>query len=178
MASEHYSVSQRFFHWVIALLVIGNLAGGLTADALGEESRLAEQIMGLHMATGLLIFFLVLARLGTRLVSKVPSPLASWPEWTRKLSVIGHWALYAMILVMPISGYMMVSGHGNVVDFYGLFEFPNLLGKSETIEGIGHEVHEILAWILIVTVLGHAGFALKHHFIDKDETLRRMTRGS
>lgn len=178
MATDHYSVSQRFFHWAIALLVIGNLAGGLTADALGEESRLAGQIMDLHQTTGLLILALVLARLVTRLRARVPAPLASWPEWTRKLSVVGHWALYAMILVMPISGYMMVSGHGNVVDFYGLFEFPNLLGKSETIEAIGHEIHEILAWILILTVIGHAGFALKHHFIDKDETLRRMTRGS
>lgn len=177
MATDHYSVSQRFFHWAIALLVIGNLAGGLTADALGDESKLAEQIMGLHVSTGMLILILVVARLITRLAGKVPAPLSSWPAWTRKLSVLGHWALYAMILVMPISGYMMVTGHGNEVGFYGLFDFPNLFGENETIEGIGHEVHEILAWVLIVTVLGHAGFALKHHFIDRDETLRRMTRG-
>lgn len=177
MASKHYSASQRAFHWIIALLVIGNLSGGLIADQLGDDSQLANQIMGMHVSTGMLILVLVVARLVMRLFAGVPAPLASWPEWTRKLSVFGHRALYAMLLIMPISGYLMVTGHGNEVGFYGLFEFPNLFGENETIEEIGHETHGILAWILIISVLGHAGFALKHHFIDRDETLRRMTRG-
>lgn len=178
MAENRYSVLQRSFHWIIAVLVLGNLAGGLIADTLGDESDLADQIMGLHMSTGMLILLLVVARLITRLVDRVPGPLAAWPEWQKKLTMLGHWTLYALILIMPVSGYLMVTAHeGNAPGLYGLFQFPALVGENESLHDLAHDVHGIFAWVLIVVVLGHVGFALKHHFLDRDKTLRRMTRG-
>lgn len=178
MARSHYSALQRSFHWIIAILVLGNLAGGLIADQLGDESDLADQIMGLHMSTGMLILLLVVARLITRLVDRVPEPLAAWPEWQKKLTLLGHWTLYALILIMPVSGYLMVTAYeGNAPGFYGLFQFPALVGENESLNEFTHEVHGIVAWVLIVVVAGHVGFALKHHFADRDKTLRRMTRG-
>jgi cytochrome b561 len=178
MAATHYSALQRAFHWLIALLVLGNFGGAFIAENLGEESEAARQIMGLHLSTGMLILLLVIARLITRLAEKVPAPLASLPAWQKRLAVAGHRLLYLLVLLMPVSGYLMVTAHGGEgPGFYGLFRFPALVDENEGLNEFAHEVHGILAWVFLITIAGHAGFALKHHFVDRDATLRRMVRG-
>jgi cytochrome b561 len=92
----------------------------------------------------------------------------------QRLAHAGHIALYALMLVIPISGWLMSSAKGVQTVWFGVVPLPDLIGKDKALGHLLEEVHESLSWIMVTLIVGHALAALKHHFIDRDDTLRRM----
>ncbi len=159
-------------HWVMAGLVIFMLWQGLTMEDLprGPE-RTAE--LALHNGLGLLVLALAIIRVVWRLTNRSPAPAAPMPRWQHIAAEAVKGLLLLAVVAVPLSGWMQEMGEGRAIDFFGLFEVPSLTGPSELVEDIGHELHEF-AILLIPLIAIHVLAALKHHFIDRDATLRRM----
>ncbi len=163
----------KSFHWITALLVIGMLCAGLYMTGL-ENSPQKFQIYGLHKSIGVTILLIVVLRILWKSVTVRPEELATHKKWERALARLVHFFLYFAILTMPLSGWAMSSAKNFPVSVFGLFTLPNIVGPNPGLAGLLAEYHEILAWALMGAIGLHFAGAIKHHIIDRDETLRRM----
>jgi cytochrome b561 len=129
-----------------------------------------------HKSFGLLVIGLLLFRFLWRFSNPEPQPLSTHKNWEVFLAQIIQKLFYGLILLIGLSGYFISTAKGKGIDFFGWFEIPAITQaiKGERADLVG-EIHELLAITLFVLALLHAAAALKHHFIDKDETLKRMT---
>lgn len=171
---EKYGLIARGFHWIIAVLILGLLPVGLFMGGM-ENSPLKFEIYAMHKSFGLLVFFLGLLRLFWRwFVSPPPEHMENHAAWERTLSSAAHFWLYICIIGMPLSGWLLSSAGEFPVPFFGV-QMPLLMAKNESLGNLFSDVHAVLAYTLLFTLALHAAGALKHHIIDKDETLQRMT---
>ena len=178
-----YSAAAITLHWLIALMIIGNFVGGLLMeDLLGpgsspEQKQLGFTIVQLHKSFGLTVLVLSLLRLALRLSVGVPPLPSHMTPLERLLARITHVGFYAVMILLPLSGWVMVSASpiGIPTIWFGLFEWPHLpVGTSREISGSASEAHELLAWFGVLLFFLHVGGALKHHFLDRDDVLARM----
>jgi cytochrome b561 len=166
-----YSGVAIAFHWVIALLVVVNLAVGLLHDAV---PALRAWMPG-HKSIGITVLVLTLARIAWRLSHKAPPLPASTAAWEKGVAHATHWTLYALLLAMPLTGWAMVSGTDKrrPLDWFGAFDIPYLPVSTATGD-IGHNAHGLLGWLMLALVVLHIGAALRHHLILRDGILARM----
>lgn len=172
-ANAKYSGLAMLLHWTIAVLVIVTWR---IAEAAEHAATRAEQgaIMGNHFALGVVIFTLVAVRLVWRQVSP-PPPSLDHAGWERTLAKTIHFAFYALLLVMPIAGWVALSSFGAPISVFGLFEVPALpVGVDEARGEAIFEIHGTAGITLLVLIAIHALAALKHTVLDKDGTLFRM----
>lgn len=170
---EKYGAPAKALHWGVGILIIGLLAVGLImTDMTDSPDKL--QLYGLHKATGIVVLSLVLVRIVWRQINVVPTLPANMKALEKKAAHFGHLALYALMLAMPISGWLMSSAAGYPVSVYGLFTLPNLVAPDKGLRELFGDAHEIMANGLMILLAVHVLAALKHHFIEKDNTLRRM----
>lgn len=169
-----YGIIAKGFHWLLFLMLTFSVIAG---NFLAEMPKGAEKLQaaGMHKSFGAILLALILARLVWRLINVVPKA----PEGITAIEVLMahamHWLLYALMLAQPISGILMSQAAGFPVSFFGMFEFPVLLEKNMPMAEFFRGAHGVI-WILLVTaVLGHVGAAMYHHFIRKDDVLRRMS---
>jgi cytochrome b561 len=168
---ERYGLVAIVLHWIMAILIIGLLALGLymVRQPLSFEKL---KLYGWHKEYGLLVLALVIVRISWRIMNKTPKLNIPWWEIVAARTV--HWAFYAFMFAMPITGWLMSSAAGLPVSFFGLFTLPDLIPANEDSRLFLTTIHEWLGYALIATVCGHMAAALKHHFINKDDILRRM----
>lgn len=172
--ADAYGSLAKFLHWAIVVLIVSQwfLVEGAEEAAKGSPERAA--LMGWHMSFGLLVLLLAVARIAWKAINGGrPAPLGE-VAWQRKAAAAGHGILYLLILLQPISGWLVVSTAGRPASFFGWFAFPALAAENhdlhETLEG----VHEALFNALVVVAVIHVAAALYHHVLLKDDTLRRM----
>lgn len=169
---DRYNAVARFFHWVIAFLVVFMLGLGLTMGGV-DFGVPRSSVYDLHKSLGLLVLFLALARLIWRFASAPPEALDTHARWERILAKAAHAFLYFAIIAMPLSGWLMSDAAGRPPTFFGM-PVPRLLEHNDSLRNIFGAAHGLIAWGLIVVIGLHIAGALKHHIIDKDATLRRM----
>lgn len=169
--SERFGIVAIALHWVIAFLIIGMLALGLYMVNLptGLEKL---KLYGWHKEYGLLILSLAIVRITWRIINKTPQLMLPW--WEKLAAYSVHWAFYGFMFAMPITGWLISSAAGIRVSFFGLFTLPNLIEPNQQSLNFFAWCHESLGYALIVTIIIHVMAALKHHFINKDDILRRM----
>jgi cytochrome b561 len=163
-----------FIHWVTALAVAGMFASGLWMVDLTYYSDWYKTAPHWHKSAGLILLALTLGRIVFRLFSTRPAAHGNRLE--KRASQVGHLFLYALLLSMFTSGYLISTADGRAIDVFNWFEAPALGELIENQEDIAGDVHFYLAWTLIVTASLHAVAALKHHFFNKDDTLKQMLR--
>lgn len=170
---DEYGAVARAFHWLTAFIIFGLIPVGfyMAEMAYGPEKL---DLYVLHKSFGFLALFLVIGRIAWRVLSLPPSHLDTHAAWERLLAGMAHVFLYVAMIGMPLSGWIMSSAGEYPVPFFGI-DMPNLVGKNEQIYKIAGAIHGYLAYALIVTVGLHAAGAFKHHFIDRDSTLMRMS---
>jgi len=171
------------FHWVIALLLIANIAFGLIMGDLPRSDPNKFMLVQIHKSIGLTVLVLSLLRLGWRLTNPAPKLPAGMHPLVKAFAHLTHYVFYFLIIFIPLSGWLMVSASplGNGTSYFGLFLWPNLpfwVGQTrEQLRGV-HETfetaHVFLAWSAIVLVPIHIAAALYHHILLKDDVLRRM----
>ena len=164
--NDNYGIVAKFFHWSIAILVICNFIGGLTLDW--------HHLYNIHKQSGLAILSLAVLRLFWRIVSKYPEKIK-----TSTIEVLiarfVQFLLYILIFTIPISGILMIQAKGYPLNYFGLFQLPTLVQPQ--IKSVAHqfkEVHEYLAYGIIALVVLHVFGALKMHYINRNNALRRM----
>lgn len=170
--TEHrYGIVAIIMHWLLAILLFALLMLGLYMVEL-PISLEKLKLYGWHKEFGILALILVMARLGWRLANRTPAlKLPWWEKWAARTV---HWAFYGFMFALPISGWLITSAAGLPVSFFGLFVLPDLIPANAQWMKIFQETHEWLAYGLIAIIFLHVGAALKHHFINKDDILRRM----
>ena len=171
---DRYGLVSISFHWTIALAFIGLVGLGIWMVGLSYYDPWYNDSLALHKAIGTVALALVLAKLGWRLADPKPALAADLKRHERTGATVMHWLLNALIVLVPITGYVISTSEGAGIDMFGLFEVPALLGKTERLRDLAIDLHYYLAYVGIALVAVHASAALKHHFIDRGSTLRRM----
>jgi cytochrome b561 len=164
----------RISHWLVALLVIGLFALGFWMVELDYYSDWYHRAPWYHKSFGLLLFFMLCAWLLVRLKLKSPGPLATHAKWQIQSAKLVKITMLSCVIILSLTGYLIVSAAGDPIEFFVLFEIPGFGSIVEYQEDIAGSIHKWVAYLLIAVVVMHAGAALKHHFIDKDLTLKRM----
>lgn len=167
-----YGALAKLLHWVTFLLLIGSFALGFAmVDLPVSPKRL--QWYSYHKWIGVTMFLLVIIRFGWRLISPPPPPLRM-PHWQRSLAQAVHAAIYVLLLVIPLTGWVTSSAYGFKTVYLKLITLPDLVGRNKELAKQLSEVHELLGFALLVLVALHVVGAIKHHLIDRDATLKRM----
>jgi cytochrome b561 len=165
---------QQALHWVIALAVLSQLTIGLIFANLPENDPRAGAYFGTHTTLGAVILLLMLARFAWRQANPVPALPDTLKPGEKKIALANHWAFYALLIALPIGGYLMVNAHGHAVPFFGI-ELPKILPKNESVAEAFFYLHAGGAFLLMALILLHVAAALRHEFLLRDNTLRRMT---
>ena len=177
-ANNRYNNISIILHWILgAALVAIFIFGNYMADLPFSPQRL--KLFNWHKWAGIMILFLSLLRLLWRLTHPAPALPAKFdltmPTWQLKAHKITHIALYAMFFVVPLTGWAYTSAAGFPVVLFGLFPLPDLIGADKALATLIKPWHEISAFTLAGLVVLHILAALKHHFIDRDGLLQRMS---
>jgi cytochrome b561 len=171
---EHWGAISKSLHWIIVLLLVTVAVIGLV---MGELPRSPKYfwVYTAHKSIGITILALMLLRLGWRLYAGAPDPVPGTPAWQARIASATHWLLYAMVLAMPLSGWLYDSASGlRPFRWFGLFEMPKLVGPHEWIADRALTTHELLFLLLVGLVVLHVGAAFYHHLFRRDATLLRM----
>jgi len=175
--TSRYSRVAIWLHWMIALLIIGQLVGGKIMHIM-DPSSLKFELYQYHKSFGIMILLLSVLRLVWRLAHKPPALPETMKPWERRVAGLSHKAFYALMIGIPLSGWAMVSAStfGLKTKLFKAVPWPHIPGipQSESLETQLKQAHELLAILVFVLLLLHIGAALKHHFKDKDDVLTRM----
>lgn len=171
-----FGFATKSLHWVMALLILSAFTIGWYMDFLPLGMAKLEW-MSRHKSLGVTILTLTILRIVWRLCEPTPQALSPH-KLERGAAKLGHLGLYGVMIAMPLSGWMMSSAANFPVSVFGLFTLPNLVGPDKELFETLRTVHWALSWTIVVLVGTHIAAALKHHFIDRDATLRRMLPGS
>ncbi len=168
-----YGAVTKTLHWTMALLVVFMLCLGFYMDGMPLGAG-KLQAYGLHKSVGTAVLMLAALRILWHGHSRRP-PLLETLAWWEKLGAQAvHYFLYACMVGMPLSGWIFSSAAGRPVSFFGLFTLPMIAEQDESTVRLFKAIHFYLAWGLIAAVAAHVLAAFKHHFWNKDGTLRRM----
>ena len=168
-----YTATAITLHWLAALLILVTFPLGVYMHGLAL-SPLKLQLISYHKWIGVTIFLLTLVRLAWRMQHAPPPLPETIPLWQQRAAQGLHHLLYVLLLIIPISGWLMSSAKGVPVVYLGLVQLPDLVGKDKALGDLLQEVHEALNFGLLALVGLHVAAAIKHHFIDRDTTLLRM----
>ncbi len=173
MGSADYSRTAIGLHWVAALLIIGNLAFGLTMVDL-PLSPAKLRYYSWHKWAGVTIFLLSALRLLWRLAHPAPALPSSMPAWQRMAANASHHVLYLLFFAAPLSGWLFSSAAGFQTVYFGVLPLPDLLAKNKELADLLKLVHRFANYTLAALVVVHVAAAVKHHVVDRDDVLARM----
>jgi cytochrome b561 len=170
--STRYTGTAVALHWLIAAFIACAFALGWTMTEMAfSPTRL--RMFNWHKWLGITILTLVALRGLWRLTHPAP-PLLPMPVWQRRAARALHAGLYVLMFALPLSGWAYSNAAGYPVVYLGLMRLPDLVGKNKALADSLRNLHEVLGWLLLAAVIAHALAALKHHYFDHDDTLRRM----
>ena len=175
-AGDRYDGVAQSFHWLVVLLVVAQYA---TKWLPGGFASLSErQLNAWHLAIGPTILLLMLLRLAWRLTHHTPAPPSDLPRPLQILSRSTHWLFYAILIVLPVLGWVAASGFGASVTLLRIVPLPALIAPDKSLaESVG-SVHAALAWALLVVIALHVSGALYHALVKHDGVIGRMLPAS
>jgi len=171
---SHYGWLTIAIHWLVAIVVIGLFALGAWMVGLGYYDPWYKQGPDIHKSIGVLLFITMLLRLAMRWFQEKPQALDSHTLLEQRIGTVVHISLYVLLFTIMTSGYLISTADDRAIEVFQWFTVPSLGELFEGQEDIAGEIHEYLAYFLMALVSLHALAALKHHFVDKDNTLKRM----
>jgi cytochrome b561 len=172
--SVSYGSVSRFLHWLIFLLILGLLVIGYLMDGITDKA-LRAVVINMHKLTGLLVLLLVIVRIMWSLINVKPGLSSMTPRYEKWAEKSVHYLLYVVMSMMPVSGWVMASA-----------KHPPMLGdislglpvpQTKALKDLAFDFHYWIAIAIIVLVSVHVFAALYHHFLQKDDVLRRMWPG-
>jgi cytochrome b561 len=189
-----YTKTAKALHWLIAIGIFGMFALGWFMSELPKEApkqmaydlfnlgvytwNLSKEIsprtfyFNLHKSIGVTIFALILIRILWRITHRPPALLASYKAWESKLASSAHRLLYLLMVALPLSGVIMAIYSKYGIKWFGIELIKGLDNKD--MRELFYEAHEVIGLIILLVIILHIIGALKHKFIDKDDTLKRM----
>lgn len=176
--AAHWGGLAKFFHWAVVVLLLAQATLGLVMVNLPKKPSVIAYYT-LHKSLGLTILLFALLRLGWRAFDRRPEEPATMPHWQVVGARLGHALLYTLLFAVPLSGWLFDSASAlRPLYWWNLVQVPNLTGGANPdLKAFAEAAHEWLFWLLALVAAGHAAAALFHHFVDRDDVLRRMLPG-
>ncbi len=172
-SSDRFGAVAQIFHWtIVALIIVQFVLAEQAEDLPTGLEKLAT--LARHKSVGITILALAILRLLWRWTNPTPTLPSNMKPWERMLARGTHFGLYGLLIVQPLTGWLMSSAKSYSVSWFGLITLPDLVAKDERLFETLQETHEILAGTIFTLAVIHALAALKHHFVNRDEVLRRM----
>lgn len=170
---EHWGSVSQALHWLVVALVLTMAWLGLTMGELPSGPD-KTATYALHKSIGISILALMVLRLLWRLHAGAPAPVASTPPFQVRVAALTHLGLYALLLAMPISGWVLNSAGGFALQWFGLFNLPGITGRDQDLHELAKDLHQWMFWALVTLAALHAAAAFYHHLFLGDATLARM----
>ncbi|OAB82279.1 cytochrome B [Wolbachia endosymbiont of Laodelphax striatellus] len=172
MKNNKYSLGLRIIHWLMSALIIGMLCSGLYMKNLPISSEIKFSIYAIHKACGITVLALIVVRIFFRVFTYVPPLPANFSRFVINASKTIHFCLYALMVLIPLSGYVMSSASSKEIKYF--FHIPLLINHNEDLASAANQLHSILAYFMVLFIILHIIGALKHTFIDKQNIFKRM----
>lgn len=172
---ERYRLPARFLHWLVALLIPIQLWLGWAAEA-SDSQEVSSRLIWRHYQLGILIAALMVFRFTWRLVHGAPKSIDVGPAWRRRLASIIHWLIYSLLLILPLSGYVIWVWMDVPMDILGVLDIPRLFtppNDDETGRALAWYIHYWSGWALLALILLHVGAASWHQWIRRDRLIQR-----
>jgi cytochrome b561 len=169
-----YDPGLRTIHWLMAALIFVALPLGVWASFLPGGNRTRVEILFFHKSIGVTVLGLVALRIVWRLIVGAPAYVEPLGKVVQTASRAGHLALYALMIAMPVSGYVSSTAGGKAVSWFGLFELPRLVAKDKSLAVTASWAHLVFAWMLALVLAVHLCAVVWHASIRRDSVLTRM----
>jgi len=171
--AERYTRTAVTLHWLIALLIFVAFPLALYMTGL-HLSPLKLRLYSYHKWIGMVVLLLAVIRVFWLATHRPPAMPASMANWEKIAAHAMHHTLYLLILVIPVTGWLMSSAKGFPVVLFTVLPLPDMVGKNKELGDLLQEVHEVLNYTMLGLVLAHVAAALKHHLVERDDILVRM----
>ncbi|HET6265052.1 MAG TPA: cytochrome b [Usitatibacter sp.] len=172
--SGGYTRTAIALHWIVAALILFNLAFGLYIVEVLPLSPQKLKLFSYHKWIGVTVFLLAAARVLWRVFHPAPALPAAMKPWEIRAAHASHALLYVLFFAAPLSGWLFSSAAGFQTVYLGVLPIPDLLGKNRELADVLKVMHHWINYALAALVVLHAAAALKHHLIDRDDVLVRM----
>ena len=179
--TTRYSTVAIILHWMIALGVLTLIVMGLAMDHLHLDTMRVFQFYQLHKSIGITVMFLIVLRIGWRLTHRAPALPDDMPQMEKKGAPLAHLALYGLQILLPLSGWAMVSVSilGIPTVLFGTIPWPDLpvlsaLPDKAPVEAVLKTVHHWASWSFLALIVLHIAAALRHQFVLHDNVLQQM----
>jgi cytochrome b561 len=169
----HYDATARLFHWLTFALLLLIVPLGLVMDDL-PKGAIQNTAFVTHESLGLTVLALTVLRFAWRATHRPPPIPVELSPLERSGSAGVHWALYLVLLIMPLTGYLFVTYSGIELRYFGVLPVPSFVAKDKPTGETFLAIHAALQWAIYGLLLLHIGAALHHHFIRHNSILRRM----
>ncbi len=173
MVATRYNNTARSLHWLILVLLVIQFAVAWTMPDIHRDTK-PVGLIAWHLLVGVVILLVMLVRLGWRAVSEVPPPPAGLPPSLKLLSRLTHFLLYAILIVLPLLGWINANARGWTVWLLGVIPLPTLVAPESSWGAEMGDVHQIVAYLLLGTAALHVLSAVYHQFVLRDALLSRM----
>ena len=173
-SETHYGAVAQSLHWVTVLLVMTGWLLGTFGDELPEGPTRAAGLF-VHIYAGLTVVAIVALRLLWRIGNPPPTPERTpLGDWADRAARFGHYALYALLIAVPITGIFVQFARGDALPIFGVFDIASPWSGDRAFARSVKEFHELLANALVILAALHTAAALVHHWLFRDRTLLRM----
>lgn len=171
-----YTLLARVLHWVMALIIITAWGIGFYADRIlptgPSHTRLSLLTFHKEIATFVIVLFVV--RVAWRATHRPPEVQGALTEDQRFVVHVAHWILYGLMLLTPMTGWLMTSAHGYPVPMLWVLHLPPLVAKNAVLAPLFTAIHQLASWVLGVFIAGHVAAALLHRFSRRDGIMETM----
>jgi cytochrome b561 len=167
----------QLLHWLIVLFIVAQFTLATLFEQLPAGAKKLT-LLSRHKSIGITILMLAVVRLAWRWSNPTPTLPDTLKPYERTLARLTHALLYVLLFAVPLSGWLMSSARGFPVSWFGFLQLPDLVPKNKVLYEALLTTHGILAWTLGIVATVHLVAALKHHFVLKDDVLRRMLPSS
>lgn len=169
-----YGAVSKSLHWLVALLILGLAWLGWYMLGLDYYDRWYYDALNSHKALGMLALILAVGKVLWSLYSRPPPLSQTLGGWERTLARITHMTLFAMMVLIPVTGYLISTAEGNPVSVFGWFEIPAVAPQSDALTDAAIELHYYFAYGTVILAGLHALAAIKHQLVDRDGSLTKM----
>lgn len=171
---ETFGLITRLLHWTIGLAIMFLIGLGWYMVDLTYYDKWYNSSLTWHKSLGMIVLGLALLKCGWQIYTPLPGPSGALKPWEKSAARFMHRVLLAMMLLIPVTGYLISTSDGKAVTIFDWINIPALLSKNTELRDLAIELHFYLAYGTAMLLIGHIGAALKHQFINKDGTLTRM----
>jgi len=174
MHDAKYTTTARLLHWLMAVLILLTIPAGFLMVQEGISRALQDALYLYHKNVGVLLLLLILARLCWRMLVPPPPLPVDMPDWQARIAGLTHAALYALVVILPVAGYIRVKAGGFPIETLDALGVPSLVPRSDALAATAQSVHFYAALAITAVACAHIGAALFHGIVKRAGVCSRM----